>query len=149
METLPIAVIAFTASFKNIFQLIEKNNKTEYVVLSIFLFYLISSHNVFSILIGFSSPGFNPLMKAIFLFTIFYLVPFENMNSKILKCIDQMTKFTPGIYCLHGSIMFYVKIYFDKKSSFFRCIFLYIICYFISFIGFKAFSKNKLKYLFM
>ena len=147
IETFPIAIVGFSLASSNILTTFLNNRKKCLFFFSFFR-YLIMNYDVFSNLAGFSSPGIIKTVYSFFLFNIFYLVPLEILNDKILYFITQITKFTQGIYCLHFLILYYLKVIFNKKGSLCDCIILYIISYLFSFIGFKIFSKTKLKYLF-
>lgn len=149
IETFPLAIAAFSFSSNNIFQILSKKNKTKCIFFCLFVFYLLLNYDVFTKLTGYSSPGIKPMINSIMLLTIFYLTPFEKINSKILKFITQITKYTQGIYCLHCLLVMYMRRYFEKDGTFYGTIILYIICYFISFIGFKIFGKTKIKFLFI
>ena len=109
--------------------------------------------SVFSNIKGFSSTGIKQIFTSLFLFIAFSLIPFDIFNSKILRLIilliiNQITRYTQGIYCLHFLFQYYLKLKFDKNGSFIGCIYLYLISYFVSSIGFNIFSKTKLKFLF-
>ena len=146
-ETIPVAVIAF--SLANIeFCSYLTNHSKKYFFFSIFSFYLISIFPIFSRIDGFSSPGIKQTIVSILLFNTFYLIPLEMLNTTLLTFIRLLTKYTQGIYCLHFLFQYYMKIKFDKEGSFIGCIILYIVSYFVSFLGFKLFGNTKLRFLF-
>ncbi len=147
LETFPIAIAAFSFASSNLLITFLHYRKKCLFFCSFFL-YLITNYNVFSNLLGHSSPGIIKVVYSFCLFNIFYLLPFEILNDKILYFINQITKFTQGIYCLHFLIQYYLIDKFDKKGTFNDCIILYLISYLLSFLGFKIFSETKLKYLF-
>lgn len=127
IETFPLAIGAFFFSSNNLFQLLSKYNKTKYIFFCFFVFYLISNYDIFAYLKGNSSPGIKPMVNSIILFSIFYLTPFENINSKILNFITPITKYTQGIYCLNSLLVIYMRRYFEKNGTFIGTIILYII----------------------
>ena len=147
VETLPIAIGAF--SLLSINYLNKCQSKRKYIFFSTFFFYFLSEYNIFTIIKGYASSGIRPLIISIFIFTIFYLIPFEIINSKILFFIKQITKFTQGIYCLHFVIQHYFRIYLNKEGTLIGCLILYIISYFISFIGFQITKNTNFKFLFI
>lgn len=147
LETFPITIAAFSFSSSNVHQILSKN-RLKYLLFSILFLYLIFYYNLFSYIHGFSSTGIKQVFISIFLFILFYLIPLEMLNSKLLFLIKQITKYTQGIYCIHFLIQYYMRLIFEKKGSFIGCIWLYVISYFISFIGYKIFEKGKLKFLF-
>ena len=123
VETLTLAIFSFSISHINYFKLISKSKK-KFILFCCFFLYIIFYYNVFSPLHGYSSSGIKQNIVAFFLFNIFFLLNFESINLKVLVVIEQTTKYTQGIYCLHFLIQYYVKLIFDKKGSFFGCIFL-------------------------
>lgn len=150
LETLPLAIFSFFLASNNFICFVLKKSKI-YIIFSCFLLYLIFNFNVFSNLKGYSSPGIKQLIISFLMFTNFFIISIENKNIQlnvILFFIRQITRYTQGIYCLHFLIQYYMKLKFDRNGTFIGCIILYIISYFISFIGFKIFEKSKLKYLF-
>ena len=147
IEILPIAATAFSLSSINKRKNISCIN-LRYLFFTVFFFILISHYNIFTNIRGYSSPGFKPLVNSLLLFITFYRIPFETINHKILKIINLIIKYTPGIYCLHRLVMHYISLKFRKKGTFIGCIIVYIISYFLSYIGSLIFSKTKLKYLF-
>jgi fucose 4-O-acetylase-like acetyltransferase len=147
METLTIAIFAFSSYSNNTFKLLLKDRKKN-IFFSCFFLHLIYKYEIFSTLYGYSSTGIKQNISSFLLFSVFILIPFEKLNSKLIIFIHQITKYTQGIYCLHFLIQYYLKLKFDKNGSFIGVIVLYAISYFFSFIGFKTFYKTKLKFLF-
>ena len=147
VETLPIAIFAFSLYNYNIFEKLSFNRKKNIFFSLIFLHYIFC-YNIFLPLPGYSSAGVQHNIISFFLFSIFFLIPFEELNKKCLSFFQQITKYTQGIYCLHFLIQYYQKLFFDKKGIFFGCIVLYIISYIFSFIGFSFFRNTKIKFLF-
>ena len=99
---------------------------------------------------GFRYQGINLNICSILLFVIFSIIPI-NVNNKKLECLLRyITNYTGGVYYLHTIVSQILenKISQVKKKTLIGCIFIYIFCYFISFIGLKIFSKNNLRYLF-
>lgn len=151
LETLPLAIVSFSLVSNNFIQWALKNKKM-YIIFSCFSLYLTFNFNIFSDLIGNSSAGIKKLIISFLLFTNSFILSIQNINIKINSLfvfIRKITKYTQGIYCLHFLIQYYIKLKFDRNGTFIGCINLYIISYFISFIGFKISEKSKLKYLFI
>ena len=88
---------------------------------------------------------------AIIIFILFSILPLENIeNAQINKIIINITNYTGVVYYLHLKIKQFLenKIIIIKNGTFIGCIFIYIICYFICFLGIKFLRKTNLKYLF-
>jgi len=147
VETLPLAIFAFSLSNYNTFKNLTFNRKKNIFFSAIFLYYIFC-YNIFLPIKGFSSAGIKHNISSFFIFSIFFLIPFEELNQKVLSLMQKITKYTQGIYCLHFLIQYYQKLFFDKSGTFIGCIILYIISYFFSFIGFLIFKNTKLKFLF-
>lgn len=147
IETLPIAIFSLSlASIK--FHQFLLNKRKKYLFFSFVFLNFLSNYRVFAFLRGFSSTGIKQIFTSLFLFTFFYLIPFENLNLKLLLFIKQLTKYTQGIYCQHFIFQYYMRLKIEKNGSFLGCIALYIITYIISCIGYNVFSKSKLRLLF-
>ena len=147
VETLPLAIGAFTLASINYFEKSSKNDRIKNIIFYTFFLCLIKHYNIFSYINGYSSPGVKPLINSFFLFYVFSNISLKDINPKIIVVIKQITRYTQGIYCLHMIIQFYMKKYLDK-GSFLGSILLYIFSYYTSFIGFKIFGKTKLRLLF-
>lgn len=147
IETFPVAIFAFYFSSIQLNKILL-NNRKKCLLFSFLFLYLLSKFDIYAKIKGFSSPGIKQIFISLFLFIFFSLIPFEIFNSKVLLLIEQLTKYTQGIYCLHFLFQYYLRLKFEKRGSFFGCILLYIISYLVSFIGFSVFSGTKLKFLF-
>lgn len=148
VETLPLAIVAFSLASINYFEKGSKNDRRKNIIFYTFYLYLIRNYNIFSYLNGYASPGIKPLINSFFLFFVFSNISLKDINPKIIFLIKQITRYTQGIYCLHIIIQIYMKKYLDKNGSFLGSILLYIFSYFTSFIGFNIFGKTKLRLLF-
>jgi len=150
LEMLPISVSGCLISSLNIFSLIKHNIITIYI--SLLSLFLILYFEVFRPIPKISFSGVVLNISSVFLFIIFYISPLNYIKSTtITKIILTATKYTQGIYSLHMFLKLILnpKIKMVKYGTFNGCIFLYIFCYIISFIGNKITKKNKLIYLFI
>ena len=96
--------------------------------------------------------GYNGIMNnfaSFFFFTIFYLLPLEKINLKSQKIINNITKFTQGVYCLQTIINPFVNKIFNFHGCLASIFTTYFFSYIISLFGFRIFGKTKLKYLFI
>ena len=93
--------------------------------------------------------GIENICAALFLFSFFYYLPFDDCDSKVYRFIKQITSYTNGIYCLHTILAYYIRLIFGKKKTLSSCFILYLTSYLISFISTKILGKSKLKYLFL
>ena len=84
------------------------------------------------------------------LFIIFGIISFDKIKINIIICfISHITKYTGGIYYLHPEARDLLVKYFNllKKRSLKECLEIYLICYFICFLGSILFRKSIFKYL--
>ena len=153
VESFPIAITAFILYFNDILNklLPYKYTVIFYCVLGNFF---ILKYGIFSsIEIYGRTYNYNGLDKNIFSLFSFvgcYLIPFDFFHSKELKTfIEIITKFTQGIYCIHIIIAHYITYYFHLERTFQGCIIIYLVSYFISFIGTKISCNTKMKFLFI
>ena len=123
IETLTMAIFAFSIADANIILFLSKKGIINSLFSCFFLF-LIYYYNIFSPLYGFSSSGIKQIIVSFCLFNIFYIIKFDLFNSKTIVLVQQMTKYTQGIYCLHFLIQYYLKLLFDKNGTFIGCFIL-------------------------
>ncbi len=151
VEVMPMSVSGSVIASLNIIPIIRKN-----VIKSIYFccfgLYIIFNFNIFSNVKLFGFGGIILDIGSILLFIIFFLIPFNDIKSSVFKnIIFQITNFTQGIYIFHLLIQNMLNSKFNsiKNGYFSGCIIIYIITYFISFIGEKLTKKTKLVYLFI
>lgn len=149
-EFVPIAVNGFSLCSINFIQKLNLHKKRNLFLFSI-SFYLLFKYNIFNNVKGFNYQGINKNIGAFLLFSIFSIIPLEKIKFKFLiYIINHITKYTGGIYYLHGIVIEYFKKYIilinfgTIKGAFIT----YIFCYFISFIGIKLLGKTIFKHLF-
>ena len=88
-------------------------------------------------------------LLVISIFLLFSLLPLDLIQNNIIKkIIKQLTSYTGGIYYIH----FIVRKIFKRYKIFIigniqSCILIYLVSYFICFIGSTIFLKTKAKYL--
>ena len=148
-ETIPLAVAGLSISSLDI---INKSKKKRFqnIILYTFFLFILFKYRIFSPVKGFGKQGILYNIQAASFFVIFSLIQFDNLNKKLLFCIQYLTSYTPGIYFLHTKIylIFKIKISLIKNHTFLGCLIIYLISYLVSFIGYKSLKKNKLKHLF-
>ena len=148
VETIPFAASAFLLSFLRLEEKLKKHRKKVLMLIFIYLYFIIK-YNIFLKAYGFNFQGIDKNIVSIFLFIEFYLIPFENLKPNFLyNFINACTRYTQGIYYLHLFISKKIELILRIKSSFLYCFIIYLLGYFISFIGAKLVGKNILKYLF-
>jgi len=148
LATFPIAIIAILFSSFNLVQCIKKHYKKS-IFLSFVMIYFIYKNDIFVNLHWYY--GFKKAFMAILIFIFFASLPIREIDSKILNfIIKTITSYTQGIYCTHLIIMYYlVNLSSINEINFKECLVIYLLGYYISFIGFKIVGKTKLKYLFI
>jgi len=150
LEVIPFCLTGYILASLRIINYLKK-----YSIMTIYFFLIILwfviKYNVFMEIKGFLYQGLRLQIISIIIFIIFSLFPSQKIKNKyIIKIIRLITNNTSGIYFLHYSISNYLQKYIIliKKKTLYGCIIIYIICYFISFLGVKIFGKTKLKNLF-
>lgn len=150
IEMIPNAIAGFVIAFYGVIDILRKNNyKT--IILCLYAIYFILNFKIFESIRGFDFCGIRLYLMSICLFITFTMFPSEKIKNKtILKFIKQITNHTAGIYYTHDSIYNILKNYNDsmKYKTIEGCIYIYLICYFINFIGSKLLKKTKLRHLF-
>ena len=139
----PIAITAFNLNRINLIKFLEKNILFQVLMplISIILF-------IFGI--PYTYKGIDKNLFSLTSFYSFHLMPINNLlSNKPKNIIFFITNYTQGIYCLHLIIKYYIFRFFHLTPSFFLCLYLYIICYIMSFFGKKIFEKSYIRYLFI
>ena len=121
-----------------------KERKLKYIFFSYIGIFCLFKLDIFNNLIGYN--GLEHIFASLLFFIGFYLLPIENIPSRLKSLIINITNFTNGIYCLHVKVNFIIKKKFYLSGNLNTCIIIYLICYFISFCGMKIFKKTKIKY---
>ena len=102
----PIFTFALTCASSKIVDFLIKR-KIKYIFFSYIGIYCLFKLNIFNKLIGYN--GFEPIFASLLFFIGFYLLPMENIHSRLKILIINITNYTNGIYCLHSEINFFMK----------------------------------------
>ena len=126
-----------------------KRNCKKNIFFSLFIMYVIRDYDIIikefyylrEIILGFTSAS---------IFILFLIIPLDNINTKIKQIIIIITKYSGGIYYLHIQLwrILRIKYIIIKNKELSGCWILFLICYYICFLGTKIFGKTKFKYLF-
>ena len=150
LEMIPFSVFGFFAS-SGIMKFLRKY-KIKVFLSFIYIIYFLLNYNIFIKFKGYGYHGVERFFLSISIFITFGMFPSEKIKNKIIiKVIKLITNYTAGIYYIHIAIDRYIESYIIsiKKKTMKGCIILYLICYFISFIGSLIFGKTKLRHLFV
>ena len=148
--SIPYAVTGFTLAYFKIIDLLQKY-KIKTFILSILIYNVIADYNIFIDLTRIAYQGIDLNIKSVCVIFIFSLFPSENIKNKYLeKFLKLITNYTGGVYYIHIPIKEYSSYYIDsiKHRTFSGVIILYLICYFICFVGMLIFGKTPIKYFF-
>ena len=149
IEIIPFCISGYIIGSLYIMKYLKKYRIKTLHTLILIIFSFIK-YNIFIAIEGFQYQGIKLFIISIIIFIIFALNPFEKItNYKNIILI--LTNYTSGIYYLHLPIWNYLSYYMIllRKKTYSTSIIIYIICYFISFIGIRIFGKTKLKHLFL
>ena len=148
-EIMPSCISGFYLAYFKLIDFFTINRiKTIYICLLVFS--LIYKYNILYGHLGFGYKGIKLNILSICQFIIFLMVPNKFIPKIIKFIITQISQFTPGIYYLHIPIYKYTRNIFIliNKRTIYGVIYIYIICYFICFIGNIIFKKSFLRNLF-
>ena len=149
VSILPLSVLGLSIGSSNLKHILIDNKKTILFFSYIFLFFLFK-YNIFIDLGGYDGIiNIFASFASLLFFMCFSLLPLENINICVKRIIKTITNFTNGIYCLQSKMIPLCRRKFGLIGNFKSCIIIYLISYFISFIGIMIFGKTKLKYLFI
>ena len=151
----PFAVLGFTIfSLKLVPKLKKHIFKTLYF--SLLVLFIISKYQFFTQ--QSKDYSLKYFVGCPLIFFIFILLPTEFLkkNDLVFSLVKETQSYTMGIIITHLQITRYINnnifnFNFNKikRGNFIGCLFIYIICYCLSFVCYKFFNKNKLKYLFI
>ena len=151
LESFPNSLTGFfIAAFH--FQNRLKIYKFRTIISSVIILIIITKYHSMDHLLGFKYGGLRRNTAAVLIFFIFYFTFDEIRNQKMVKLLDVITNYTPGIYFIHniiGNGYFFLFIIGNKIiRTLFGCIILYLFSYIICFILDKLTgNKRILKHL--
>lgn len=151
IEMLPLSGIGFIIASSGILNFFKKYI-LQTIIVCIYIIYLLLYYDIFTKKKGFLYNGLKMYFVSICIFIIFAIFPLEKLKNKIiLSIIKQITNYTAGIYFIHLPIRDYLKLYIKtvKNRTMKGCIIIYLVCYFICFLGTFIFGKTKLRNLFV
>lgn len=144
IEMIPYAASGFLYSY---FDIISKlNTKIKKYVYFVVIYVLTFAAFYINIIVGFNPKGYtyNYLVQfflTIAVFSTAFCLPLEKLPSKLLNHIQNATRYTLGIYCLHILIMRFIFIAIEKNNVKLNCflifglsLFVYALGYLISFL---------------
>lgn len=128
-------------------------NKWHIIIASFFGICFVTRYPVFIKPEGYGYQGIYYIVMALLLICLFYYFPFHKLPDKICAIINEISKCTLGIYCIHRCVITILNAYVIPKTdiqanSFSECILVFILSLIISFIGSKA-PMNWLKSAFV
>ena len=147
VEIIPYTVTGLILASYNLINKIKEKKKV--VFATIIILYFIKKYDIIRSSRGFRYPGVSLNVGGIFILISFSFISFKN-QPKVLFFIKHFTNYTGGIYYLHIFVMniFRKKIPIIYNRTMLGGFAIYIISYFICFIGIIIFGKTKLKNLF-
>ena len=128
-----------------------QSHKVYSLFFSIIVYSMIVNYNIFTDIIGVSYYGIKLNILSICIIIVFSLFPSDiTENNFFKKTFSLITNYSGGIFYLHVSVYEYFQYFFEniKNGTFFGIIIIYLICYFICFMGMLIFGKTQLKFLF-
>ena len=127
-----------------------KTFKLRTIIFSIIILITISRYRFFKESLGFKYGGIRRNIAAIFIFLLFVLPLDKIANTKVIKLMEIITKYTPGIYFLHEFVGTGYNIKFilgNKIDTFFGCIIIYLRSYMLCLFIDKFIGNTNFKHL--
>jgi len=147
---IPMKITGLIFASYNLINKINKiKEKKKIIFVCIIILYFIKKYDIIRSIKGFRFPGIALNVGSICLIICFSFITFKKTN-KFLFIIMYISNYTGGIYYLHEIVKDNLKNKFSfiAKKTMLAGFAIYIICYFICFIGMMIFGKTKLKNLF-
>ena len=120
----PILAFALSCASLKIVDFL-KERKLKYIFFSYIGIYCLFKLNIFNKLIEYN--GLEHIFVSLFFFIGFYLLPMENIHSRLKVLIINITNYTNGIYCMHAKMGFYMRKNLRLSGSLSTCIIIYLI----------------------
>jgi len=150
IEIIPYTVTGFTLASYNLINKTNKSKEKKKIIFAIIIIlFFIEKYNIIRSSRGFRYPGIDQNVGGICLIIFFSFITFTK-KPIFLFIFKHITNYTGGVYYLHIVVMNILKkkISFIGNKTFLGGFIIYIICYFVCFIGMKIFGNTKLKNLF-
>lgn len=151
IEVLPLSLSGSILSSINIFSIL-KNKTKKTILFSFSCLFFIYKFNIFYEINSFAFDGIILEIGSVLAFIIFYLLGHDyEINQSLNNIINNITKYTNGIYIMHYMLIkaLIKRINIVKSGTVLGCVFIYNISYFLSLIGEKLSKNTKLIYLFI
>ena len=146
ISIIPLCALGFNFASLKLVELLTKKRKMTLFFSYIFIYFILK-YDIFTKLYGFC--GIIYIFSSSSFFLAFYFLPLEKAYFFIQKIVTQLTRYTNGIYCMHVKVNRVVKFKFHSSGTLKNCIIIYLLSYFLSFIGNLLLGKTFLKYLFI
>ena len=154
MELIPLGVNGSILNSIN-FLIIVKRFTIFYKIFLFYILFILFRYDIFMIKRGFrySNVSLN-IISSFIIFFSFGTISFEKIKEKnyIIMIIQYITQFTGGIYYTHSIVRGFLQkyhIFSVIKGKYSYALIIYVICFFICFLGKNLFKNYKLKYLFL
>lgn len=140
VEMLPIAVCGFIGGHYKVLERIKNNEPKKWLIpYFVLIVWLITRYSVFYVPQNFGDAGIDKIVVPACLMIIFYLAPLEKCPRVIKDLINWISKYTPGVYCLHlwvrNILHLFVQPYYGWTiGTFAECVVIFIVCMIISII---------------
>lgn len=139
-EMIPYASLGYLVAHYNLFNRLKTKRKLCLITFGI-ISLILSLYKLIPTAPGFGYSNNNNLLVVFFAAGFAYLLPFERVSEKSRNILKYVTRYTLGIYCMHrlvGTILSMARL---ELTGLTRCVIIYIIAFFISFIMCKLSSK--------
>lgn len=150
IELSPLSIIGLSFGSINLLKKI-KNIPSYFRIILLFLIILIFRYDIFKPIPGFKYPDIFIYTSASLLLIIFFGSFYLDKSKLITILINNISRFSGGIYYIHTIISHFSinGISFTNNKNYFSAFLIFIICFFICFLGNRLFKNNNLKYIFI
>ena len=144
-EMIPLACLGILCVNFGIMNILQKNRLLVIVLCTVLMMLTVIFRHIIPSAPGFSYSGLYLNLSAIFLTTIFYLLPIKHLPS----WLNIISSFSPGVYCTHTLIagilqVLHVDVY--VVNSFMFSVVIFLVSIVVSFVISKIFGRMS-KYL--
>ena len=109
-ESLPYSISGFMLAHFSFISYLNKNTLKSIYIL-IFILLLVIKYNIFLNIMGFNYSGIKIQIISLCIFIIFSIIPINKIIKDDINFINQISKFSSGIYYLHFPVISYLERY--------------------------------------
>ena len=141
-EMLPLACMGIIFADYGIMNRLQERRTLSIAVCTVLLLLAVMCRKYIPSASGFGYSGLYLNVTAMLLTAIFCLLPTDSLPLTAKQCITAVSRFTPGVYCMHRLAEYCLRaLHVNISNSFMYCIVIFIVCLAASFMISRVFTR--------